>query len=75
MDWVNPISSQLAEEREEDMSSLTDKFIARVLKRAVSDQREITSIFEGPYDKRPKRSSLDEEVQRSPTVITVDSPE
>ena len=43
MDWVDPISSELAKEREEYMSSLAVGCVARMCKRAVSAQRETTS--------------------------------
>ena len=56
------------------MSSLVAGFAARMPKRATSAQGETTPSSEVPGDKRPKRSGLNEEVQKSPTVITSDSP-
>ena len=44
-------------------------------KRAVSSQRETTSGSERPGGKSPKRSGPDEEAQKSPAMITVNSPE
>ena len=44
-------------------------------KQAVSFRGETTPSSEVSGGKRPKRSSLDEEAKKSPTVITVDSPE
>ena len=55
------------------MSSLVARFATRMYKRAASGQRETNSSSEGPYDKQPKQSSPDREVQKSPAVITVDS--
>ena len=72
---MDPISSEPAKEREEDMSSLIAGFDARMRKQATSAQRKTTSGFEEPDDKQPKRSGPDGEVQKSPTMIIVDSPE
>ena len=36
VDWVDPISSEPAEEREGDMSSLATGFVMRIRKRAAS---------------------------------------
>ena len=71
---MDPISSELDEERGDDMSSLAVGFVARVCKQAASAQGEITLSFEVLSGKCPKRSSRDEEAQKSPTVITEDSP-
>ena len=57
------------------MSSLVVGFAARMLKRAVSFQGETTPNSEVSGGKRPKRSSPDEEAEKSLTVITIDSPE
>ena len=75
MDWVDPLSSEPDEEREDDMSSLSTGFATRMRKRDASTQREITFGSEGPNDKRPKRSGTNGEVQKIPIVITVDSSE
>ena len=47
MDWVEQISSEPTEEREEDMSSLTARFVVWMHKRVVSAQRETASGSEG----------------------------
>ena len=47
------------------MSSLAFGFVARMCKRPASAQEEITLGFEVPGGKRLKRSSLDEDVQKS----------
>ena len=57
------------------MSSLAVGFAMRMRKQDVSAQGETTPGSEVPRGKRPKRSGLDEEVQKSPTVVTLDSPE
>ena len=44
-------------------------------KRDVSSQGETTPTFEGPDGKHLKLTDLAEEVQISPTVISVDSPD
>ena len=75
MDWVDPISSESAEEREEDMSSLAVGFTTQILKRAASAQSETTSGSEGPDGKRPKRPGLEGEVQKSLIVIAMESQE
>ena len=61
IDWVVPISYELAEKMEDDMSSLAAGFFGRMLKRAASGQGEITLGFEVPGDKHPKLSGPDEE--------------
>ena len=63
------------EEREDDMSSLTARFVVRTCKRDASAQRDTISGSEGPNDKRTKRSGLEGEVLKIPTMITMDSPE
>ena len=70
---MDQISSELTEEREDDMSSLADGFFARMRKRAASVQGETTPGSEVPGGKRSKRSGLGDEVQRSPMVVTLDS--
>ena len=72
---MDPNASDPVEEREEDMSSLVVGFVIRMRKRATSAQGETTPGFEVSGEKRPKWSGLDEEVQKSSTVVTVDSPE
>ena len=42
VDWVDPISSEPAKEREGDMSSLAVGFATRMRKRAATAQRETT---------------------------------
>ena len=73
MDWVDPKASDSAKEWEDDMSSLTVGFVTRMHKRAASAQRETTPGSEVSSEKRLKRSSPDEEAQRSPVVIVVNS--
>ena len=90
MDWVNPniptgktqgdrlrphIASEPVEESEHDMFSLATGFNAGMCKRAASAQGETTLGFEVPGDKRLKWLGLNEEVQKSPIVITSLSPE
>ena len=75
VDWLDPTASGPTEEREEDMSSLAVGFAARMRKRATSAQGETTLGFEVSSEKRPKWYGLDEEAHKSPTLITVDSPE
>ena len=73
VDWVDLNSSEPAEEREGDMSSLAAGFVAWMRKRAVSAQGETTPDSEVSSGKRPKRSGQDKEAQKSLVVITVDS--
>ena len=68
------ITSEPAEESEHDMSSLTAGFAMWMHKRAASAQGETTPCSEVLGGKRPKRSGLNEEVQKSPVVITSNSP-
>ena len=68
MDWVDPISSEPVEEKEDDMSSLTTKFVALMLKRAAIAQRKITSVSKGPGGKCPKLPGPNEEAQKSSVV-------
>ena len=75
MNWVDPISNESIEERGDDMSSLATRFVTQMRKWAASAQGETTLDFIVPGDKRPKWSGPDEEAQKSPAVITVDSPE
>ena len=55
------------------MSSLNTGIALRMRKQAASAQGETTPDSKVLSDKRPKRSGLDEDVQKSPTVITSDS--
>ena len=64
MDWVDPITSEPAEEREDNMSSLATGFSTTMSKPAASAQGETTPSFEVPGDKHPKRSGPDEMAQQ-----------
>ena len=75
MDWVDPNASDPAKEREDDMSSLAAGFAMQMPKWATSAQGETTPDFEVSSGKRPKRSRSDEEAQKSPIVISMDSQE
>ena len=70
---MDPNASDSAKERENDMSSLTVGFSVRIRRRAASAQGETTPGFEVSGGKCPKRSGLDEEAWKSPTIIVVDS--
>ena len=72
---MDPIANEPAEEREDDMSSITARFATRMCKWAASTQRETIPESEVPGGKCPQRSGLNDEVQRSPIVVTLDSPE
>ena len=74
VDWVDPNISDSTKEREADMSNLAAEFVAQMRKRAASSQRETTPGSEVSSEKLPKRSGLDEEAQKSPAVIVVNSP-
>ena len=74
VDWVDPISSELVEERKGDMSSLATRFVVRMRKQAASAQGKTTSDLEVSGGKGPKLYGLDEEAQKSLAVIIVDSP-
>ena len=75
MDWVDPIVSESAKEREDDMSNLVVGFAAWMRKRPMSAQGETSPSSKVLGGKRLKWSSPDGEAQKSPTVITVDCPE
>ena len=87
VNWVNPspptgeirgvhlVSQIPSEPAEVDMSSLVTGFAAPMRKRVASAQGETTPDSDVPGGKRPKWSGPDEEAQKSPTVITVDSSE
>ena len=55
MDWLDPHASDLAGEREEDMSSLAVEFVARMPKRAVSSRGETTLDSEASGRKHPRQ--------------------
>ena len=57
------------------MSSLAAEFASQMRKQVVDAHGESTPSSEGPSDKCSRLSSLEEEAQKSPTVIVVDSPE
>ena len=59
---MDPIASEPAEEREDDMSSLTVGFFAQMCKWVASIKGENTLNSEVPSGKRPKRSGLNDEV-------------
>ena len=61
MDWVDQITSELVEEREDDMSSLAVGFVTRMCKQAMSAKVETTPDSEVLGGKYPKRSSPNEE--------------
>ena len=61
MDWVDPISSETGEERDDDMSSLANGFSTTMLKRVASTQGETTPGFEVSGEKFSKWPGLDEE--------------
>ena len=61
VDWLDLIASDLAEEREEDMSSLATVFAAQMSKRAASAQGETIPGFEVSRGKRSRRPGPDEE--------------
>ena len=64
---MDPIVSDLAEEREDNMSSLVARFSTSMRKWSASAQRETTPNSEVSEGKRPKRFGPDEEAQRSLT--------
>ena len=73
VDWMDPTISKSAEEREVEISSLAVGFVARMCKLAAKDQEKTTPSFVGPDRKHFKQSCPVEEVQISPTSISVDS--
>ena len=73
VDWVDLISNAKVKEGEEDVSSLTAGFAEQMRKEAASAQRETASGSKGPDYKRSKWSGPNEEVQKSSSVIIVDS--
>ena len=71
---THQIGSELVEESEHDVASLVAGFFAWMHERAVSAQGETTPGSRVLDGKCPKRSGLNEEVQKSPMVIILDSP-
>ena len=69
MDWVDLKSSDSTKEMEDDMSSFAVGFSAQMCKRVMSAQGENTPDYEVFGEKCPKRSGLDEEAQRSKTIL------
>ena len=57
------------------MSNLSVRFAARMRKRVASSQGETTPSSKVSDIKRLKQTGPDEKAQKSPTVVTVDSPE
>ena len=75
VDRVDLIVSESVEEREDDMSNLATRFVMQRPIQDASAQGEPTLDSEVPSGKHQKRSGPNEEAQKSPTVITIDSPE
>ena len=73
MDLVDPNASDLAKERENNMSSLVVGFPVRMLKRAMSAQGETTPVSKVSGGKRPKKFGPDEKAQRNLVIISMDS--
>ena len=74
VEWLDSIASDLAKERENDMSSLVAGFATWMRKQAMSAQGETTPSSKVYGKKRSRQSGPDEVAQKSPTVIIVDSP-
>ena len=74
MDWTNPRVSESAGEEEAEMSCLILGFVARMRKQAASSQGLAAPSDEVLGGKRPKLAGLDEEAQKNPEVINMDSP-
>ena len=72
--WDPPASDPI-EERKEEMSSLVAGFAAWMCKRAASAQGETTLGFEVSGEKCLRQFGPGENALKSPSVITVDSPE
>ena len=60
---------------EAEISSLTVGFVAQMHKRVVNSQGETYPASEGPDDKHHKLTGPTKEVQISPIMISVDSPD
>ena len=73
VEWTNSGVSKSTEKEEAEMSGLVSSFAARMSKQAASAQGETAPSFEAPGRKHPKLSGPDEEAQKSPTIINVDS--
>ena len=75
VNWTNLGVSESTKEEEAEMSGLVSGFTARMRKRAASAHGE-TALGAGvPGEKRPKLTDLDEEAQKSLTIINMDSPD
>ena len=74
VDWVDPNASNPVEEREDDMSSLATGFAVRMCKQAASAQGKTTLGPKVSSRKRSRWLGPNEEAQKSPIVIAVDSP-
>ena len=72
MDWTNPRVGESVEEEEPEMSSLVSSFSARMRKQAAREG-ETPPSAEASGGKRPKLTGPNEEAQKSPEVINVDS--
>ena len=73
MDWTNPRISESAEEEEAKMFGLVSSFATKMRKRAARAQGETNPSTEASGGKHPQLIGLDEEAQKSLTVINVDS--
>ena len=74
VDWMNPRVSELDEEEEAEMTSLVSSFPGRIRKRAASAQGVTAFDAELHGVKLLKLTCPDEEAQKSPTIINMDSP-
>ena len=70
---MDPVANESIEERGVNMSSLAARFVTQMPKWVASAQGETTLDSIVPGGKRPKWSGPDEEAQKSPVVITMDS--
>ena len=75
VDWTNPEVNELTEEEEAEMSYLVSSFAARMCKRVANAQGLTAPGAEVSGGKRPKLVGLDEEAQKSLTVIKIDFPD
>ena len=75
MDRTNLGVRESAKEEEVKMSGLIFDFAVRMRKNESSAQGLIAPGFEVPGGKRIMLTGLNEEAQKSPTVINVDSPD
>ena len=74
MDWTNPRVSESAEEEEAEMSCLVLGFDARMRKQEASAQGLAAPSDEVLGGKHPKLADPDEEAEKNPAVINMDSP-